>query len=52
MSVAENLRVPLLYTVNARGWCADRGADVDERCMELLRLVGLDHKAKKLAAAI
>jgi branched-chain amino acid transport system ATP-binding protein len=47
MSVAENVRVPLLYTVNARAGAMFAGAAVGERCMELLRLVGLDHKAKK-----
>ena len=47
MSVAENVRVPLLYTVNARASAKIAGAAVSERCMELLRLVGLDHKAKK-----
>jgi len=47
MSVSENVRVPLLYTVNARAGTKIAGAAVGERCMELLRLVGLDHKAKK-----
>jgi branched-chain amino acid transport system ATP-binding protein len=47
MSVTENVRVPLLYTVNARAGAKIAGAAVGERCMELLRLVGLDHKAKK-----
>ncbi len=47
MSVSENVRVPLLYTVNARAGAKLAGAAVGARCMELLRLVGLDHKAKK-----
>ena len=47
MSVSENVRVPLLYTVNARAGAKIAGTAVGERCMELLRLVGLDHKAKK-----
>ena len=47
MSVSENVRVPLLYTVNARAGAKIAGAAVGERCMELLRLVGLDHKARK-----
>ena len=47
MSVSENVRVPLLYTVNTRAGAKIAGAAVGERCMELLRLVGLDHKAKK-----
>jgi branched-chain amino acid transport system ATP-binding protein len=47
MSVAENVRVPLLYTVNARAGAKITGAAVGERCANLLRLVGLEHKAKK-----
>jgi branched-chain amino acid transport system ATP-binding protein len=48
MSVADNIRVPLLYTVNAR-----RGAkhlshgELQDRCMELLTLVSLGDKAAK-----
>jgi branched-chain amino acid transport system ATP-binding protein len=46
LSVAENLRIPLLFTVNGRG-----GEHLDEaglvaRCAELLRMVGLESKAK------
>ena len=47
MSVMENVRVPLLYTVNARAGAKIAGTAVGERCTNLLRLVGLDHKAKK-----
>jgi branched-chain amino acid transport system ATP-binding protein len=47
MSVADNLKVPLLYAVNAR----ERGhlsqAQTDERCDELLSLVGLVDCAHK-----
>jgi branched-chain amino acid transport system ATP-binding protein len=48
MSVAENLRVPLLYTVNARSGPHLSAAAVDERAAELLALVGLADKAKHL----
>jgi branched-chain amino acid transport system ATP-binding protein len=47
MSVAENIRVPLLYTVNARPGRHLSAAQIDERCMELLKLVTLDHKSAK-----
>ena len=45
LSVAENLRVPLLYGVKARP-AASLGRD-RARCDELLRLVGLDRNAPK-----
>jgi len=48
MSVAENLRVPLLYTVNARSGPHLSAAAIDERAAELLSLVGLADKAKQL----
>jgi branched-chain amino acid transport system ATP-binding protein len=45
LSVAENIRIPLLYTVNARkGTHLDPPA-LDRRCHELLDLVGLAGKA-------
>lgn len=47
MTVAQNIRVPLLYTVQARGGAQSATAELDERCIELLRLVALDHKASK-----
>ena len=47
MSVADNLRIPLLYAVKARSGTHLAKADADERCVEYLRLVGLDHKAGK-----
>ena len=45
MSLFDNIRVPLLYTVAARGrlHTAD---EVEHRCMGLLREVGLDAKAR------
>lgn len=45
MTVAENIRVPLLYTVNARPGRHLSHAELDDRCMELLTLVALDAKA-------
>ncbi|MBV6486118.1 MAG: ABC transporter ATP-binding protein [Pseudorhodoplanes sp.] len=47
LSVAENLRVPLLYTVKARSGITHAGADLDARCHDLLALVGLESKATK-----
>jgi branched-chain amino acid transport system ATP-binding protein len=41
LTVAENLRVPLIYTVGAR----HSGAEIDARCAELLGLIGLADKA-------
>jgi branched-chain amino acid transport system ATP-binding protein len=48
LTVADNLRVPLLYTVNARRRPALRPTELDARCAELLELVGLFGKATKL----
>lgn len=47
MTVAENIRVPLLYTVNARPGTHLSHGELDDRCMELLKLVTLDAKASK-----
>jgi branched-chain amino acid transport system ATP-binding protein len=47
MSVADNIRVPLLYTVAARVGHHVSTAEADDRCMELLKLVALDQKAMK-----
>ena len=47
LTVAQNLRVPLLYTVNARPGPSLSAAEIDARCAELLRLVALDDKADK-----
>jgi branched-chain amino acid transport system ATP-binding protein len=50
MSVAENIRVPLLYTVNARSQPHLSHRELDDRCMELLTLVSLQDKAAKSPA--
>jgi len=46
LTVAENLRIPLLYTVNGRGGVHLTEAQIAARCDELLRMVALDGKAK------
>jgi branched-chain amino acid transport system ATP-binding protein len=45
LSVADNIRVPLLYTVAARSGHHVSSAELDARCGELLKLVALDAKA-------
>ncbi len=46
MTVADNLRVPLLYTINARGRSLGE-AEIRTRCEELLMLVGLADRARR-----
>ena len=48
LSLAENLRIPILYSVNAAAERASHGAAIDERCLELLGMVGLAAKARQL----
>jgi branched-chain amino acid transport system ATP-binding protein len=45
MTIADNLRIPLLYTVNARSGPHLSGDALQRRCEELLGLVGLADKA-------
>jgi branched-chain amino acid transport system ATP-binding protein len=46
LTLAENLRIPILYAVHTR---AGGGAsDIDQRCMALLEMVGLAEKAARL----
>jgi branched-chain amino acid transport system ATP-binding protein len=45
MSLIDNIRIPLLYTVAARG-TRNSAVDIDTRCTDLLRQVGLDAKAR------
>src|SRR5438552_476416 len=47
LSVADNLRVPLLYTVRRRSLLISSPQELDDRCLELLRQVGLDAKARR-----
>ena len=48
LSIADNLRVPLLYTGLARSGAESTAAELDARCRDLLGLVSLSHKAHKL----
>jgi branched-chain amino acid transport system ATP-binding protein len=45
LSIAENLRIPFLYTVNARPGAHISKTDLHARCAEVLALVGLEAKA-------
>src|ERR1700733_1740580 len=47
LSLADNMRVPLLYTVASRG-AGQSAQAIDGRCVDLLREVGLDSKAARL----
>jgi branched-chain amino acid transport system ATP-binding protein len=47
LSLADNMRIPLLYTVASRGVGRAPHA-IETRCVDLLREVGLDSKAKRL----
>jgi branched-chain amino acid transport system ATP-binding protein len=47
MTVKQNLRIPLLYTVNARHGVHLSESDIEARSAELLQLVGLDAKADR-----
>jgi branched-chain amino acid transport system ATP-binding protein len=47
MTVADNVRVPLLYTVRRRTGLVHSAKDLDGRCLELLALVGLEHLAQR-----
>src|SRR5215468_11173900 len=47
MTVADNVKVPLLYTVNVRRKVLSEG-DIAKRCEELLTLVGLAHRSRHL----
>jgi branched-chain amino acid transport system ATP-binding protein len=48
LTVAENLRIPLLYTVAARRGAHLSEGEIDARCEELVGLVGLADKSSKL----
>ena len=48
LNLVDNLRVPLLYTVNARPGHHLSLAEVETRCHELLQHVGLADKARRL----
>jgi branched-chain amino acid transport system ATP-binding protein len=48
LSVAENLRIPLLYTVNARAGAHVGAGEIEARCAELLGMVGLGDRGRDL----
>jgi branched-chain amino acid transport system ATP-binding protein len=48
LSLLDNLRVPLLYAVNARSGARLGNAAIEERSLELLEEVGLAGKARQL----
>jgi branched-chain amino acid transport system ATP-binding protein len=48
LTLAENLRIPILYAVNARPAGAIARAAIDARCRDLLGEVGLAQKANRL----
>ncbi len=47
LSLLENIRVPILFTVNARNGRHLHGAEIEARCLEMLDQVGLASKAGK-----
>ena len=47
LSLVDNVRIPLLYTVQARSGLLRSSGDLDERCHDLLKMVGLDGKAAR-----
>ena len=47
MSLADNLRVPMFYTVHRRTGTPLHADSIDARCVELLKLVNLDNKAQQ-----
>jgi branched-chain amino acid transport system ATP-binding protein len=48
LTVMDNLRIPLLYTVRRRSLLISSPKELDERCIDLLRMVGLDAKARRM----
>jgi branched-chain amino acid transport system ATP-binding protein len=46
LTLAENLRIPILYAVHTRP--GGGGPGIDQRCMALLEMVGLAEKAARL----
>lgn len=47
LTVSENIRIPLLYTVHARSGHAS-AVDMTTRCQDLLRMVGLNDRADRM----
>ena len=46
LTLADNLKIPMFYTVHKRSGTPLHADNVDVRCSELLRLVGLEAKAR------
>jgi branched-chain amino acid transport system ATP-binding protein len=46
LTLAENLRIPILYAVHTRP--GGGGPGIDQRCMDLLEMVGLAEKSDRL----
>jgi branched-chain amino acid transport system ATP-binding protein len=47
LSLVDNLRIPILYTVRRRSVLISSPKEIDDRCMELLSQVGLAAKARR-----
>jgi branched-chain amino acid transport system ATP-binding protein len=52
LTLTDNLRIPLIYSANVRRGSHFTAAEIEERCGELLRLVGLDAKAHRRPRAL
>ena len=48
LSIADNLRVPLIYAAHRRSLLLRSPQELDARCLELLGMVGLEPKARRL----
>jgi branched-chain amino acid transport system ATP-binding protein len=46
LTLADNLRIPMLYTVHKRAGTPLHADNIEARCAELLQMVGLANKAK------
>jgi len=47
LSLVDNLRIPMLYTVQARSGLLRSSGDLDDRCHDLLNMVSLENKATR-----
>jgi len=48
LTLAENLRIPMLYTVHKRSGTPLHADNIEVRCAELLQMVGLERKTRHL----
>jgi branched-chain amino acid transport system ATP-binding protein len=48
LSLTDNVRIPLLYTVRRRSLLISSPQELDQRCLELLAQVGLEAKARRM----